>query len=48
MPNGKHKKFKTQEGYDMWIKSLSGDPDDGFTQIDPEIRKKLKSNTTTT
>jgi 3'-phosphoadenosine 5'-phosphosulfate sulfotransferase (PAPS reductase)/FAD synthetase len=41
MPNGKHKKFKTQEGYDNWIKSLSGDPDDGFTQIDPEIRKKF-------
>mgnify|MGYP003635519939 FL=1 len=38
---GSHKNFKTQEGYDMWIKSLSGDPDDGFTQIDPEIRKKF-------
>ncbi len=41
MPDGHHKSFPTQEGYDKWIKSLSGDANDGFVTIDPEIREKF-------
>lgn len=41
MPDGHHKSFKTKEGYDKWIKSLSGDPNDKFVRIDPEIREKF-------
>ncbi len=41
MPFGHHKIHNTKEKYDAWIKSLKADENDGFVEIDPEIRKRF-------